>query len=134
MVNDLKISSPDTKMWKFEDDSTVSEHLTGNTSSVTQPTLNLVESWCSKNWMILNPIKCKGLRICYLKRSVEFQPLTIAGRELEIVQSHKALGLTVVIYRPIDPDFQGSAERRIIKNSGRRIIKNSGRRIIISIE
>jgi hypothetical protein len=45
--------------------------------------------------MILNPIKCKELRICYLKRSVEFQPLTIAGRALEIVQSHKALGLTI---------------------------------------
>ena len=45
--------------------------------------------------MIRNPIKCKELRICYLKRSVEFQPLTVAGRELEIVQSHKALGLTI---------------------------------------
>ena len=88
MVNDLKISSPDAKMWKFVDDSMVSEHLTGNISSVTQPTLNLIESWCSNNWMILNPIKCKELRICYLKRSVEFQALTIAGRELEIVQSH----------------------------------------------
>jgi hypothetical protein len=82
-------------MWKFVDDSTVSEHLTGNISSVTQPTLNLVESWCSNNWMILNPIKCKELRICYLKISVEFQPLTIAERGLEIVQSHKALGLTI---------------------------------------
>jgi hypothetical protein len=37
----------------------------------------------------------QGLRICYLKRSIEFQPLTIAGRELEMVQSHKALGLTI---------------------------------------
>ena len=43
MVNDLKISSPDTKMWKFIDDRTVSEHLTGNISSETQPTLNLIE-------------------------------------------------------------------------------------------
>jgi hypothetical protein len=45
--------------------------------------------------MIRNPIKCKERRICYLKRTVEFQPLTIAGRELEIDQSHKALGLTI---------------------------------------
>jgi hypothetical protein len=95
MVNDLKISSPDTKMWKFVDDCTVSKHLTRNIPSATQPTLNLIESWCSNNWMILNPIKCKELRICYLKRSVELQPLTIAGRELEIVQSHKALGLII---------------------------------------
>ena len=45
--------------------------------------------------MIRNPIKCKERRICYLKRTVEFQPLTIAGRELEIDQSHKVLGLTI---------------------------------------
>jgi hypothetical protein len=37
----------------------------------------------------------QGLRICYLKRSIEFQPLTFVGRELEMVQSHKALGLTI---------------------------------------
>jgi hypothetical protein len=43
MINDLKISSLDTKIWKFVDDSTVSEHLTGNISSETQLTLNLVE-------------------------------------------------------------------------------------------
>ena len=45
--------------------------------------------------MILNPKKCKELRICFLKRSVELQPLEISGCELEIVQSHKALGLTI---------------------------------------
>ena len=88
-------STRDTRMWKFVDDSTVSEHLTENIASAIQPTLNHIESWCSDNWMILNPNKCKELRICFLKRSVELQPLEISGRELEIVQSHKALGLTI---------------------------------------
>ena len=95
MVNNLKPSTPDTRMWKFVDDSTVSEHLTGNIASAIQSTLNHIESWCSDNWMILNPKKCKELRICFLKRSVELQPLEISGCELEIVQSHKALGLTI---------------------------------------
>ena len=95
MVNNLKTSTPDTRMWKFFDDSTVSEHLTGNIASAIQPILNHIESWCSDTWMILNPKKCKELRICFLKRSVELQPLEFSGRELEIVQSHKALGLTI---------------------------------------
>ena len=45
--------------------------------------------------MILNPKKCKELRICFLKRTVELQPLVIGGCELKIVQSYKALGLTI---------------------------------------
>ena len=95
MVNNLKTSTPDTRMWKFVDDSTVSKHLTGNIASGIQPTLNHIESWCSDNWMILIPKKCKQLRICFLKTSVELQPLEISGSELQIVQSHKALGLTI---------------------------------------
>ena len=95
MVNNLKPSTPDTRMWKLVDDSTVSEHLTGNIESAIQSTLNHIESWCSDNWMILNPKKCKELTICFLKRSVELQSLEISGCELEIVQSHKALGLTI---------------------------------------
>ena len=82
-------------MWKFVDDTTISELLTSDTMSTSQSTLNQIESWCSSNWMMLNAKKCKELRICYLKRPVDFQPLTIAGRELETVQSHKILGLTV---------------------------------------
>ena len=43
--------------------------------------------------MILNPKKCKELRVCFFKGTVELQPLVIA--RLEIVQSYKALGLTI---------------------------------------
>jgi hypothetical protein len=37
MVNDLKVSSPDTKIWKFVDDSTVSEHWEYIVSNSTNP-------------------------------------------------------------------------------------------------
>ena len=74
LVNNLKPSAPDTRMWKFVDDSTIFEHLTGNSVSVTQLTLNHVESWSSNNWIILNPKKCKELRICFFKGTFELQP------------------------------------------------------------
>ena len=82
------------RMWKFVYDSTVSKQLTRNNVSVIRPALTLIESWCSNNWMILNAKKCKELRMSYLKNADELQPIIITGRELEIVKSHKVLGLT----------------------------------------
>ena len=78
-------------MWKFVDDSTVSEHLTGNIASAIQPTLNHIESWCSENWMILNPKKCKELRICFLKRSVELQRCAIMAVSRKFQAARKIL-------------------------------------------
>ena len=113
-------------MWKFVDDCTVQTPYWEYIWSVTQPTLNLIESWCSNNWMILNPIKCKELRICYLKRSVEFQPLTIAGRELEIVQSHKALGLTIQNNLKWDEHIRSIIAKGSKRSHVLRILRRSG--------
>ena len=95
MVNDLKIISNNEKIWKFVDDNTVSEQLTASESSEIQLTLNSIETWSSNNWMILNPKKCKELRICFLKGTLDLQPLRITECELENVQSHKVLSLTI---------------------------------------
>lgn len=45
MVNDLRVNSPDMKMWKFVDDVSSSENLTSNSSSVTQSTLDSIDLW-----------------------------------------------------------------------------------------
>jgi hypothetical protein len=39
MINDLRVNSPDTKMWKFVDDVSSSENLTSNSFSAAQSTL-----------------------------------------------------------------------------------------------
>ena len=113
-------------MWKFVDDSTVSEHLTGNIASAIQPTLNHIKSWCSENWMILNPKKCKELRICFLKRSVELQPLEISGRELEIVQSHKTLNLTIQNNLKWDEHIRSTIAKASKRFHILRILRRSG--------
>jgi hypothetical protein len=45
--------------------------------------------------MKLNVKKCKELRICVQKDKPELLPLLIDEQVLEIVQSHKVLGLII---------------------------------------
>ena len=45
--------------------------------------------------MKLNPKKCKELRVCFLRETPDLSPLLIDGHALEVVQSHKVLGLVI---------------------------------------
>ena len=95
MVNNLRITSPDTRMWKYVDDVSTSESLSRNCTSITQPTLNSVQLWASDNWMKLNIKKCKELRFSFLGETPQLMPLFIDGHPIETVRSHKVLGLTI---------------------------------------
>ena len=45
--------------------------------------------------MKLNVKKCKELRVCFLKEKPHLQPLQLDGKELEVVTSHKVLGVII---------------------------------------
>ena len=45
--------------------------------------------------MKLNPKKCKELRVCFLRETPVLPPLLIDGHSLEVVRSHKVLGLVI---------------------------------------
>jgi hypothetical protein len=94
MVNDLRVNSSDTKMWKFVDDVSSSENLTSNSFSVTQSTLDPIDPWASNNCMKLNAKKCKEFRFAFLKkpRSYHLWQLMVT---CYTVQSHKVLGLII---------------------------------------
>ena len=95
MVNNLRITSPDTRMWKYVDDVSTSESLSRNCTSIIQSTLNSVQLWASDNWMKLNIKKCKELCVSFLGETPQLMPLTIDGHPVETVRSHKVLGLTI---------------------------------------
>ena len=78
MINDLKVISHGTDIWKFVDDISASERLVRN-----------------GNFMKLNIMKCKEMRVCFLRETAELSPLVINGQILEIVPSHKVLGLII---------------------------------------
>ena len=81
-------------MWKFVDDVSSSENLTSNSFSVTQSTLDSIDSWATYNCMKLNAKKCKELWVSFLKETPQLPSLTI-GHMVETVQSHKVLGLII---------------------------------------
>ena len=95
MINDLSIPTPETNLWKFVDDVSISECLTKNGGASIQSTLDTVSSWASMNLMKLNAKKCKELRVCFFKATPQLPPLRIDGQVLETVHSHKVLGLVI---------------------------------------
>lgn len=82
-------------MFIFVDDVSLSEGLVRNSTSNIQTSLDTVASWSSSNWMKLNAKKCKEMRICFLKEPTELPLLKIGDQQLELVTSHKVLGLVI---------------------------------------
>ena len=126
MVNDLRVNTPDMKMWKFVDDLSSSENLTSNSFSATQSTLDAFSSWASNNWMKLNAKKCKELQICFLKEDPQLLPLTIDGHTLETVQSHKVLGLIIINNLKWDEQFFSSVTNASKRLYALRVLSRGG--------
>ena len=74
MINDLFIPTPETNLWKYVDDVSISECLTKNGEASIQSTLDTVSSWASMNLMKLNTKKCKELRVCFFKETPQLPP------------------------------------------------------------
>ena len=95
MINDLDVKTHATNIWKFVDDISTSENITKGSNSKFQFCINTINSWASCNLMKLNTKKCKELRVCFLRESPDLSPLLIDGHALEVVRSHKVLGLVI---------------------------------------
>ena len=93
IINDLDVKTP--HLWKFVNDTTVSEVVSkGNTSKV-QSIVNQVLEWSHVNRVQLNPDKCKELRISFAWNPVELDTVVIDRKEVEVVSNAKLLGLTI---------------------------------------
>ena len=95
LINDLEISTSNTQLWKYVDDTTTSEIVAKGNESKSQLIANQVIQWSIDNRVQLNNDKCKELRISFARKSPEFNPILINGEELEIVQSAKLLGVLI---------------------------------------
>ena len=69
MINDLKLSNdPLEDMWKYADDSTISEVVPMSNNSALQLIVDEAEGWSDRNKLQLHPTKCKEFRIQFSKR------------------------------------------------------------------
>ena len=81
-------------MWKYADDTTISEVIPRFGSSALQSVVDKSVNWSDQNKLHLHPAKCKELRIQFGKRECMVEPIIINGQHLEIVKSAKILGMT----------------------------------------
>ena len=73
--------------WKYRTKLNCPSHL--------QDVVNDVTTWTINNNMKLNISKCKELIIDFAKDKRSFQPLTVSGNPIKLVESEKILALVV---------------------------------------
>ena len=93
MINDLDVDIP--HLWKFVDETTVSDVVAKGNTSKGQSIVNQVIEWSHVNRVQLNPDKCKELRISFARNPVELDTVIIDRKEVEVASTAKLLGLTI---------------------------------------
>lgn len=93
IINDLSIL--DALLWKYVDDTTVSELIPKGQSSSAQEYVDSVADWSVGNRFQSKIDKCKEIRISFSKNNGDLPPLFINGQELEVVQNAKLLGVSI---------------------------------------
>ena len=95
MINDLSASGASSKLWKFADDSTVSETISKFDLSNLQEEIDIVSFWTKENRFQINPIKCKELRVDFSRQQHTDNAIIVDRQTLEVVKSAKKLGVTL---------------------------------------
>ena len=95
MINDLQLLSDESfHIWKFADDTNVSEIVPPSCPSSLQQVVEEISSWSCENHLELNPSKCKELRTCFKRSPPSYAPVISDGLEFEQVSTAKILGVT----------------------------------------
>ena len=93
MINDSKFAT--ASKWKYVDDTSVAEIVKKEDCSTIQSDAELAQNWSRENKLQLNTEKCKEMIIDFKKEKNSFDPIVIEGKELDIVNHAKILGVTV---------------------------------------
>ncbi|XP_046862446.1 uncharacterized protein LOC124455878 [Xenia sp. Carnegie-2017] len=93
MINDLRL--PNNEMWKFVNDTTVSEVIEKDQTSNLQNQMDTLANSISCDKFQLNETKCKEMQISFGSNTNDLQPITINNITLDIVQHAKVLGMFI---------------------------------------
>lgn len=115
-INDLRVSSPQIQMWKFADDTTVSEVIPKGQPSKIQQSMDEISLWSTNNLFQINGTKCKELTITFRKDDLDYDAIKIQNNEVDKTSEAKILGLTIT-----DNLKWNSHIDEIVKKSSKRI-------------
>ena len=93
IINNLNVSND--VIWKYVDDSSISETVQKDEISHIQSTVDEFVCKSKTEKFVLNERKCKEMRISFTKSEKDFSPVKINNVPLEVVQHAKILGLNV---------------------------------------
>ena len=82
-------------MWKYVDDSTISETVQKNEVSQIQEIVDRLVKKTHEDKFQMNESKCKEIRISFAKTEKVLDPITINNSPLEVVKEAKILGLNI---------------------------------------
>ena len=92
MINELDV--PGTDLWKYVDDTTISETIRKNQASRIQAAIDTLASRATVDKFQLNETKCKELLINFnTKNPTSFDPVVVNGMPIDLVTNAKILGL-----------------------------------------
>ena len=94
MVDDINVPGVDD-FWRYVDDSTMSESVAKNDSTLFQSHVNVFAEKSKANGMELKETKCKELRISFSTLNKSFDPIIINNKNVEVVTVVKLLGVTL---------------------------------------
>ena len=93
-IDDLTVPSI-FDMWKYVDDTTVSENIPKGQQSKSQEAVDAIYDWSKENLFQLNGEKTKELVISFSRDSPQFPGVCIDGTPIKTIQSTKLLGLKI---------------------------------------
>ena len=95
MNNDLKLLGESFSMWKFADDTTVSEVVSIFGESSLQEAVNHISSWSHNDLFQVNPTKGKKIVVCFKKTPPYHGTIKIDSVQFDRVSSAKVLEVTI---------------------------------------
>ena len=93
IINDAATETG-AKVWKYVDDLTLASNVTESATNTLQDDLDNFVSWSKNNILTLNPSKCQGLQVCFM-RAPTTPTLCIGDVPLDFMKCAKILGIWI---------------------------------------
>lgn len=93
MIGDIGVTKTD--LWKYVDDTTITEPIHKNGIRNIQNAVSELNTKSLQNKFQLNETKCKELRISFAKGSPNLTPLVVNEKPIDVVSNVKLLGLNI---------------------------------------
>ena len=94
MINDLR-SDPIFQLWKYIDDTTLSECIQKGSQRSIQTAVDQIQLWANTNRFQLHPTKTKEHRFDFSGQKQNIAPIQVGGKDVEVVDKAKLLGLII---------------------------------------